>query len=63
MGHGAASALFERQARLGSVQRLYLALFIDAQHDGVLRRVQVEPEDIGAFLGEQRIGADLESPR
>jgi len=33
----------EREARLSAVQRLDCALLIDAHHDGVSRRVQVQP--------------------
>ena len=34
MGHGSSAAFLERQAGLGSVERLDLALFVDAEHDG-----------------------------
>ena len=36
------------QNRLGAVQRLHLALFIHAQHQGAIRRIQVQPEDVPA---------------
>src|SRR5215471_18984804 len=39
MGHGPAAALLKRQPRLSPVQRLDLALLIDAEHDRVLGRV------------------------
>src|SRR5215211_5097264 len=35
MGQGATSALLHRQARLGAVERLDLALLVQRQHDGV----------------------------
>jgi hypothetical protein len=38
MGHGAAAPLFHRQAWLGAIQRLNLALLIDREHQGLLRR-------------------------
>ena len=34
VGHGAATPFLEREARLGSVQRLNLALLVNAQHQG-----------------------------
>ena len=42
MGHGAGAALLHRKARLGAVQRLDLALFIDGKNYGVGRRVDIE---------------------
>jgi len=55
-----------RQARLhgqhrsGPVQRLDLRLLIDAQHDRVLRRRQVEPDDIDDLADQLRVGGELE---
>jgi hypothetical protein len=43
MGHGSSTAFLERQAGLRSVERLDLALFVDAEHDGVRRRIDIEP--------------------
>ena len=37
----------QRQDRRGSVQRLDLGLLVHAQHDRVLRRRQVQPDDVG----------------
>ena len=34
MGHRAAAPLLERQPRLRAIQRLNLALLVDAEHDG-----------------------------
>jgi hypothetical protein len=42
MGHGAQTALLHRQARLGAVKRLDLALLIEGQDDGVGRRIDIE---------------------
>ncbi len=36
--HGRAATALQRQTRLGAIERLDLALFIDRQHDGVSRR-------------------------
>ena len=49
-----------RQQRLGAVQRLDLALFVDAEHHGAIRRVEIEPDDVGHLLHEQRVGRKLE---
>jgi hypothetical protein len=32
---------------LGAIQRLDLRLLIHAQHDRVLRRIQIQPDDVG----------------
>ncbi len=60
VGHGAGAALLHRQARLGAVERLDLALLIDAQHQRLVRRVQIEADDIGDLLLELRVVGDLE---
>ena len=39
VGHRAGAALLHRQAGLGAVERLDLALLVDREHDGVRRRV------------------------
>ena len=49
-----------RQQRLGAVQRLDLALLVDAQHHGAVGRVEIEPDDVAHLLDEQRIGRELE---
>ena len=41
-------------------RRLDLALFVSAQHDGVLGRVEIETNNGFQFLGELGIVADLE---
>jgi hypothetical protein len=58
--HRAAPALFDRQARLGAVQRLNLTFFIAAQDQRMVGRIEVQPDDIHQFLGEGRIAAELE---
>src|SRR5579859_989972 len=59
--HRLGPPLFERQARLRAVERLDLALLVDAQHQGTLRRVHVKADNIDNLLGEHRIVRDLES--
>ena len=46
--------------RLGPVEGLDLALLVDAQHDGLVGRVEVEAHDVGQLLGEARVAAELE---
>ena len=45
VGHGASPTLFHRQPRLGAIQRLDLAFLIDREHDGMVGRVDVQPDD------------------
>jgi hypothetical protein len=47
MGDRATAALFQGQPRLGTIQGLNLAFFIDTQHDGVLGRVQIQADHLG----------------
>ena len=62
MGHGSGAALLERQAGLHSVERLDLAFFVDAEHDGVRRRINIEPDDVAQFVDELRVLGQLELP-
>ena len=52
VGHRRRAALLQGQARLSAVERLDLAFLVDAQHQRPVRRVHVEPDDIGHFLFE-----------
>ena len=57
MGHRPASACLHRQAWLGAVESLDLALFVDREDDSVLERVQIEADDVLDLLdgsAEQR---------
>ena len=60
VSHGPTAPLLHRQARLASIQRLNLTLLIDTHHQGLVRRVQVEPDDIGQLLDKLRIARQLE---
>jgi len=44
--HGAGSSLFHGQAGLGAVERLNPALFIDAEDQRFIRRIEIEPDHI-----------------
>jgi hypothetical protein len=46
VGHGGAAPLLHRQPRLGAVKGLDLALLVEAEHDGVGRRIDIEADDI-----------------
>ena len=52
MCHGPEPTLLQRQARLGTIEGLNLALLVDRQHNGVGRRVNIEPDDV-AQLGDE----------
>ncbi len=62
VGHGSGAALLERQPGLRSVERLDLALFVDAEHDSVRRRIDVEPDDVAQLADEVRVTGQLELP-
>ncbi len=49
-----------RQHRLGPVKGLDLGLLVRAQHNRVLGRIHVQPDDIADLPREQRIGRELE---
>jgi hypothetical protein len=49
-----------RQQRLGAVERLDLRLFIDAQHQSAVGRVEIEPNGVAHFVDKQRVGRQLE---
>ena len=49
-----------RQQRLGAIKRLNLRLFIHAQHQRPLGRVQIEPNNVGQLAVEVGVGAELE---
>ena len=49
-----------RQASLRAIEGLNLAFFIDAQHQRMFGRVQIQPDDVDDFLGKLRIVRDLE---
>ena len=60
MGHTDGQSGPHRERRLGAVKRLNLRLFVHAQHQRTLRRVQIEPDDVGQLGVELRVAAELE---
>lgn len=59
--HGPGAALFQRQAGLGAVGRLDLALLVDGEHQRLVRRVEIEPGprarpgDVGDLVDEMPV--------
>ena len=50
------------QAWLSAIERLDLTFFVDAEHDGVRRRIDVEPDDVAQFVDELGVLRQLELP-
>lgn len=61
MGHGARTARLQRQPWLASIPCLYLALFVDAQHDGMFGRSQIQAHDGLQLFAKLWIRTDLEA--
>src|SRR5665647_677822 len=59
-GSRARPALGHRQRSLGAIERLDRGLLVHAQHHSLLRRVQVEPDDVDELLLEGRVVGELE---
>ena len=55
-----ALARLQRQPRLRSLQGVNLALLINTNHEGLVRRIHVQPHDIGQLLDERGIGRQRE---
>ena len=60
MGHRAGAALLHRQARLSAVKSLDLALLVNREDDGMIGRIDIEPDDILELGRESRIVGELE---
>src|SRR3990172_11739291 len=61
MGHGAAATFFEGQAGLARIQSLNAGFFIDAQHQGMFRRVEIESDYIPKLFSKMRVPGEFES--
>ena len=53
--HGSAAAFLQGQAGLGAVQSLNLALFVDAENNGLVGRVEVETNNVSQLFEKLRI--------
>jgi hypothetical protein len=60
MGHRSGAALFHRQPGLGAVERLDLALFVDAEDDCVRRRIDIEADHVAQLADEFGVLGKLE---
>ena len=49
-----------RQEGLGTVQGLDLALFVDTENQGTIRRRQIQTDDVADLLHEEGIARQLE---
>src|SRR6516162_7545213 len=58
--HRPGAARLHRQPRLGPVERLDLALFVDRENNRMGGRIDVEADDICELLGELRVRRQLE---
>ena len=60
MSHRLAATFLQRQAGLGSIQRLDLALLIAAQYQPMFGRIQVQTNHRSQQVNKSRIFADFE---
>ena len=56
-------ARLHRQQGLCAVESLNLRFFIDTQHQGMIGRVEIQPDDIANLLDHQRVGRQREGLR
>ena len=59
VGHRAAPSLLHGQSSLGPVERLNLALFVNAQNDSLIRWIEVQARHIGQLLHEPFVIREL----
>ena len=62
VGHGPGAALFHRQAGLSAIEGLDLALFVDAEHDGVRGGIDIKPDHVAQLVDELGVLRQLELP-
>src|SRR6266498_1392271 len=60
VSHSGGEAWADRQDRLCSIQRLNLRFLINAEHQGLFWRVQIEPDDVRHLAIKLRVRAELE---
>ena len=60
VGLGANVSLAQRQARLGAFEGLALALFITAEHQGPIRRIEVEAHHVPKLFLKPKVLGELE---
>src|SRR5262249_5500779 len=62
VGHGTGAAALHRQAWLGAVESLDLALLVERKDHRMGGRIDVEADDVLEFLGKLRVIRQLEGP-
>ncbi len=60
MCHGSGAAFLQRQARLGPVERLDLALLIETEDDGMGGRIDIEADHVAQLVNELGVVRELE---
>ena len=53
-------ARLHRQQRCRALKGLNLRFFVDAEDDRVLRRIDVQPDDVAHLVDQPRVGRQLE---
>jgi hypothetical protein len=62
VGPGARLFRAQGQERLGSIQRLDARFLVHTQYQRILRRVQIQPDDIQQLGFEIGVGAEIKGP-
>ncbi len=60
MGHGPTAPLLDRQSWLGTIECLDLAFLVDAQHQGLVWRVEIKADHIVELFDKAFVAAELE---
>src|SRR5579872_4754924 len=60
VGHRSGAPFLHRQAGLGAIESLNLALFVDAEDQRLVRRIEIEPDDIFDLGGKVLVARDFE---
>jgi len=61
VGHGPTAPLLDRQSWLGTIECLDLAFLVDAQHQGLVWRVEIKADHIVELFDKTFVAAELES--
>ena len=57
--HRSTATLLQGKTGLGAIEGLDLAFLVDAQHEGFVRWIEIEPDDIVELLDKVFVAADL----
>src|SRR4030042_2214682 len=60
MGHGPTAAFFQRQTWLCTIQHLNLTFLVHAEHQCLLRRIEIKTHHVGQFLKKPGITRQFE---